>query len=192
MGEAPRRPPAMSQDDTSSTVTVNEDTSEPTTEGERAGGKLFGGMTPQEAGRLSAERRAARKRAEKDAEERAVGGDEYVVIRVPVNRSAIVRALEKDAKRGSATAARELRAWLSEYPRDDGDFELASMEREQRRLFAQWLAEGLPEGQDAISWVPPPTPTPPNDEPLAPVESPGAAQTPRETPDAPLEATDQT
>jgi hypothetical protein len=64
----------------------------------------FGTLTPQEAGRLGAQRRREKREREEAAEFGPVVTDE--------DRDAIIRALKQRAQNGDHLAAKELREWV--------------------------------------------------------------------------------
>jgi hypothetical protein len=64
----------------------------------------FGGLTPQEAGRLGAQRRREKREREAAAEVGPVVTDE--------DRDGIIRALKHRAQNGDHLAAKELREWV--------------------------------------------------------------------------------
>jgi hypothetical protein len=99
----------------------------------------FGGLSPREAAsrrwqkeREEREATAARERDEADA----------LFVRVPVRTAAIVKALEKAAAGGGVQAAREMRAWLTEFPPDTDDVDVRTLTSKARRaMLARLLAE---------------------------------------------------
>jgi hypothetical protein len=64
------------------------------------------------------------------------------IVQTPIEVGAIMRRLSRDAKNGSATAAKELRAWLDTYPPTDSGYDLEALDRRTRdRLIARLMAE---------------------------------------------------
>ena len=111
--------------------------------------RTFGGLTPQEAGRKSAEARKRRDLAQAESL-RAASDGRIVFVRVPVHLGDIVAALAKGAARGDAGQARELRSWMAEYPVDD-DTDISALDRRTRQaLKARLLAELDPTPQRPI------------------------------------------
>lgn len=109
-------------------------------EGEARTGQPFGGMSPQEAGRRSAEvrrqrREAAAEQAEREAEAAARGLDDRQ------SDLAIVARLRRDAAGGNTQAARELRAWLDAIRAGDDVEEWEALAPHRRDLFESWLLQ---------------------------------------------------
>jgi hypothetical protein len=68
--------------------------------------------------------------------------DEVRILQCPVRVGRIIAALECEAVRGNANAARELRFWLSEYPPTSEAVRTEDLDRITRdRLLARLLAE---------------------------------------------------
>jgi hypothetical protein len=64
------------------------------------------------------------------------------MVYIPIRIGQIIRALETEALNGNAHAARELRAWLAEYPPKDDAISTEDLDRQTRdRLLARLLAE---------------------------------------------------
>src|SRR6266576_1384038 len=90
---------------------------EPEPEGEREQASVFGRLTPSEAASLRWERvRARQNDSTEQAAHDAETSGQAVIVRTTVQVGEIVRALAKDAKKGNTQAARELRAYLTEFP----------------------------------------------------------------------------
>jgi len=105
--------------------------------------RTFGGLTPQEAGRKSAEARKRRDLAQAESLRQTSDG-RIVFVRVPVHLGDIVAKLALQATRGDTSAARELRSWMAEYPVDD-DTDISALDRRTRQaLKARLLAELAP------------------------------------------------
>lgn len=102
--------------------------------------RSFGGLTPQEAGRKSAEARKRRDLAQAESL-RASSDGRIVFVRVPVHLGDIVAALANGATKGDAGQARELRSWMAEFPVDD-DTDVSALDRRTRTaLKARLLAD---------------------------------------------------
>ena len=72
----------------------------------------------------------------------ALPDDDVRTVISSVRVAEIIRALEREAHNGNANAARELRAWLQEYPPTDGSVDTDDLDRRTRdRLLARLLAE---------------------------------------------------
>ena len=123
------------------------DDANPSTEGdtgesgaqEDAGERTFGGLSPSEA----ASRRWAKHR-ERQATEGLHDADDALTVVVPIRRAAILRQLEEQAAKGDTHSARELRAWMKEYPPETLDLDLSSLDREKRKLLQAWLRGDAP------------------------------------------------
>lgn len=113
----------------------------------------FGGLTPQEAGRRSAQRRAEQARRQ-EAEQLANSDGRVLMLRVPVHLGDIVSALNTQAKKGNTQAARELREWMREYPAEDATDLAALDSRTQREVLNRVLGEIIEdEGQAPLAPV---------------------------------------
>jgi hypothetical protein len=103
---------------------------------------LRGGHDPAELAR----RRWAkhRERQQEDDKQTAYEArDQAVVVRVPVQIGAIIQALAKAAQRGGVAEARELRAYLAEYP-VESDTDVGALDRRTRQaLLAALLDDRL-------------------------------------------------
>ena len=109
-------------------------------EEQRPAQPTFGGMTPQEAGRKGAAERARRALAQEQAAAAASDG-RVVLMRVPVPIGNIIARLAQDASRGNTQAARELRAYLEQFPTED-DTDVSALDRRTRQsLMARLLAD---------------------------------------------------
>lgn len=131
----------------------------------------------QEAGRKGAEARkrkallAAHARAEGEAEGSAQSPDRgaaqdgmaasgvrssatgdtdqrVLLARVPIPVGDIIRTLSRDAKGGDTAAARELRAWLSQFPPDDSAADASDLAAPQRSRIAALLARLIAEDEE--------------------------------------------
>lgn len=129
----------------------NEAESVDTTEAEPKEQPKFGSLTPQEAGRRSAERRRQQGR-ERETEALAASSGKVVLVRCPVHVGDIMGRLQVDAKKGNTQAARELREWMRQFPADDETDISALDARTQQQVLARVLADiaedegALPEG----------------------------------------------
>lgn len=119
----------------------------------RGSERKFGGLSPKEAADLRWEKQRARAL---EADEAIIAGaSDALLVLVPVAKGLVIKRLDEDARKGSTQAARELRAWLSEYPPTDESFDPASIERVQRvRLYARLLMEDEALEQSSHSEVP--------------------------------------
>lgn len=109
--------------------------------------RLFGSLTPQEAGRRSALARKAREQSSETAEVQA-RSDEVKLVRTTVATGQIIQRLSKDAAGGNVQAARELRGWLSELPIET-DTDLSALDRRTRQaLLAKLLLMVSEEAQE--------------------------------------------
>jgi hypothetical protein len=78
----------------------------------------------------------------------------------PIRVGRVIRSLEREAAEGNANAARELRAWLAEYPLQDEGLSMSDLDRRTKeRLFGfgppgtSWRAERLiAEGGGTEPW----------------------------------------
>lgn len=108
--------------------------------------RLFGSLTPQEAGRRSAQARREREQSSETAEVQA-RADEVRLVRTTVATGSIIQRLSADAAKGNVQAARELRGWLSELPIET-DTDLSSLDKRTRQaLLAKLLREIEVEGE---------------------------------------------
>jgi hypothetical protein len=74
-----------------------------------------------------------------DADE---GADDVRFVQAPIRVGRIIGGLEREAVQGNPHAARELRAWLAEYPPRDDSISVDDLDRRTRdRLLARLLAE---------------------------------------------------
>ena len=90
---------------------------------------------------------AARLRAVEDL----AGSDGRVVlVRTPVEVGAIIRKLGHEAKQGDTAAARELRAWLSQFPPDDAAADASDLAAPQRARVAALLARLIAEDEEHL------------------------------------------
>lgn len=104
-------------------------------------GRLRGGHDARQMAQLRWERQRARQAASRE-DTSADEDDEVRKVHTPVRIGRIIRALETEAVQGNAHAARELRAWLDEYPPKDDSISLDDLDRRTRdRLLARLLAE---------------------------------------------------
>lgn len=111
--------------------------------------RTFGGLSASEAARRRWEQKRERDAATAAAD---AGTTEGVFVRVPIRVAEVIRRLESDAAKGSAQAARELRAWLAEFPRDDGDMDVRTLtSRARRALLAKLMAELAAEQSEVVS-----------------------------------------
>lgn len=102
--------------------------------------RLFGGLTPAEAGLRSAQRRAERALAGETEVARSRSGETRTV-RTSVETGSVIDKLARDAKSGNVQAARELRAWLSELPVEE-DTDLSALDKRTRQqVLARVVAE---------------------------------------------------
>ena len=121
--------------------------------------RLFGSLTPQEAGRRSAQARRERATSSEAiiVQEHA---DEVKLVRTTVPTGRIIQRLSKDAAGGNVQAARELRGWLAELPIET-DTDLSALDRRTRQaLLARLLleledvgegdAEAVPSGEETL------------------------------------------
>lgn len=70
-----------------------------------------------------------------------VAPEDAKLVLVPIGVGMVIRRLDQDARKGSTQAARELRAWIEQYPPQDDSFDPASMDRRTRaKLYAIALA----------------------------------------------------
>jgi hypothetical protein len=72
-------------------------------------------------------------------------------VRVPIRVAVIVQAFEKEAAKGDANAARELRAWLDRFPPEDASMtpdqlDAVRIDRLMQRLLAELDAEDAANG----------------------------------------------
>lgn len=128
------------------------DTGEGST-GEAPARRLFGGLTPQEAGRRSAEARRAKDLA-RETESVDVHRTEVAIVRTTVATGRIIAKLSTLAEKGDTSAARELRAWLSEVV-VEADTDVAALDRATRqallaRLLDEHYATQAEEGVDVL------------------------------------------
>ena len=98
-----------------------------------------------EKARKAASVRWAKQRARESAPESS-DVDRVLVCQTPTRVDKIMRGLEREAVNGNANAARELRAWMQDYPPQETDISLATMKRSRRqailaRLDAECEAE---------------------------------------------------
>ena len=102
--------------------------------------RSFGGLTPQEAGRRSAQaRRDKATRSEAEAVETSSG--KVIIIRTPIAVGDIIARLALDAKKGNTQSARELRAYMEMYPADDETDISALDARTRQQVLSRVLAE---------------------------------------------------
>ena len=103
-------------------------------------------------GAKEAARRSAEKRREKADLAKSHDPSSTLTISVPIPQQSVVQGLISAASKGSAPAARELRAWLAEYPTQvggqDQDAHLVvlqpeDMTPEQRERARAWLLRGI-------------------------------------------------
>ena len=90
---------------------------------------------------------AARLRAQEDL---AGSSDRVALVRVPIPIGAIMSDLGSRAKRGDTAAARELRAWLSDFPPDDAAADASDLDHVQRSRIAAILARALAEDEESL------------------------------------------
>jgi len=103
-------------------------------------GKLRGGHDAREL----AQRRWEKQRAKEATADTSPpeADDEVRIVQCRVRVGRIIVALEREAVRGNANAARELRSWLSEYPPTSDAVRTEDLDRITRdRLLARLLAE---------------------------------------------------
>lgn len=101
---------------------------------------LFGSLSPAEAGRRSAARRAERALAG-ETDQATARADEVRIVRCTVEVGKVIEKLAKDAKGGNVQAARELRAYLRDLP-TESDTEVSSLDRRTRQqVLARVLSE---------------------------------------------------
>lgn len=105
----------------------------------REGGKLKGGFDAREAARLRwAKERARKTDAEAEAIHAATG--HAVVVRTSVQVGTIIQALARKAEKGGVTEARELRAYLSEFPIET-DTDVSALDRRTRQALLAMLMD---------------------------------------------------
>jgi hypothetical protein len=110
------------------------------TAGKRAGQRTFGSLSPQEAGRRSAQARRERSLAQAEQIRQASDG-RVVLVRVPVQLGNIVARLAADAEKGQTQAVQQLRALMQEYPAED-ETDLSVLDRRTRQqVIARVLAD---------------------------------------------------
>jgi hypothetical protein len=66
------------------------------------------------------------------------------MVSTPVAVAGIIRLLQEDALKGSATSAKKLRSWLHEYPTQDNTFDREALDEQASvRVYAvcTWLAD---------------------------------------------------
>jgi hypothetical protein len=101
---------------------------------------MDGGHDPRELAQRRWEKQRARQAAA-DAQP-AVDADDMRIVKTPIRISKIISALEGEAARGNAQAAKELRAWLADYPPKDDAVKVEDLDRLTReRILARLLAE---------------------------------------------------
>lgn len=111
--------------------------------------RKFGSLTPQEAGRRSAEARRRKSRAQ-DEEAVAASDGRVLIVRVPVPIGDIIGRLSTDAKKaGGHAAARELRAYLDAYPVED-ETDVSALDRRTRQQVIARLLEEIREDEGSI------------------------------------------
>jgi hypothetical protein len=77
-----------------------------------------------------------------DAVESNDPGEDIRIVQAPIRISRIIGGLEREAVQGNAHAARELRAWLQDYPPKDEALRLEDIDRNTRdRILARLLKE---------------------------------------------------
>jgi hypothetical protein len=82
-----------------------------------------------------------------DADE---GTEDIRIVQAPIRISRIIGGLEREAVQGNPHAARELRAWLNDYPPKDDSIRVEDLDRRTRdRILARLLAELEEEDEDA-------------------------------------------
>jgi hypothetical protein len=102
--------------------------------------RRFGSLTPQEAGRRSAQARRERAIAQDEATA-ALSDGRVVLVRIPVHLGNIVARLNTQAQKGDTRAASELRTWMREYPAEDTT-DLAALDARTRQdVLARVLAD---------------------------------------------------
>ena len=89
----------------------------------------------------------ARQRAVEDL---AQHDGRVVLVRTPVEVGSIIAKLSRDAKGGDTAAARELRAWLSQFPPDDSAADASDLAAPQRSRIAALLARLIAEDEKAL------------------------------------------
>src|SRR5262249_44993661 len=60
-------------------------------------------------------------------------GDDTRIVQVPIRIGNVIAGLERQAIKGNANAARELRAWLAEYPPEDATIDPEQLDRRTRQ-----------------------------------------------------------
>lgn len=120
------------------------DVTEPDAQGEPQGTHVFGRLSPSEAASLRWERVRARQAdtTEQAAHDAETSG-QAVIVRTTVQVGEIVKALAKDAKKGNTQAARELRAYLTEFPIETDTDVSALDKRTRQHVLAMLLDERL-------------------------------------------------
>lgn len=76
--------------------------------------------------------------------------DRVALVRVPIPVGEIMRKLKHEAKQGDTAAARELRAWLSQFPPDDSAADASDLAAPQRGRIAALLARLIAEDERAL------------------------------------------
>jgi hypothetical protein len=110
-------------------------------------GTLRGGHDAREMAQRRWEKRWEKQRARQEPGPGDTDKDEEAeadvrMVYTPIRIGRIVRALETEAVNGNAHAARELRAWLAEYPPQDDAITPEQLSRRTRqRLMARLIAE---------------------------------------------------
>lgn len=69
------------------------------------------------------------------------------IVSVPARIAAIIRELEQAAVRGDVQAARELRAWLQEYPPEDESLDLSAIDLNIRKQLLDRLLTEIAEAE---------------------------------------------
>ena len=118
----------------------NGETAEEGTEDQPSRQRSFGSLSPAEAGRRSAQARRERALL-RDSEAAAASDGRVLLVRTPVQIGDIIANLAVRAKKGDTGAARELRAYLAEYPAEDSTDVSALDKRTRQQVLAKLLAE---------------------------------------------------
>jgi hypothetical protein len=105
---------------------------------------LRGGHDPRE---LAQRRWAKQRESEAGADSASASeADHHVrLVTVPARIGKVIAALEREAANGNANAARELRGWLAEYPPDDTELSVETLDKKTRQRALAYVLARLEE-----------------------------------------------
>ena len=129
---------------------------EGTAEVDAQGPHRWGSEKAREAARLRWSKEREREASEVEAV-LARADEDVRLVTTPIRVGAIMKRLEADAVKGSATAAKELRSWLDAYPPQDDSFDASALDRRTRaRIYALLIAHVQQEevGNPAYGHIP--------------------------------------